>query len=361
MNVLWIPIFSMRSYDTGKYAILKDGNFQLTLARVLASDFDELTIAIPEDNSDIEEFKNQTRDVMAGKNVQFVNLKYGENAVETRHNFWKLNEGFFYSEFILKFDLLITDITGYSGTMSYDIPFINNFNITKLPELNRPYIDQFFETDLKNIEASLFTTVINPRQREYILEVAPHLKDKVIAYTKVAHYSLMPSDHKTRLFDTAFSMRTIFWPFRISDKAYKWDAFLDMFIENKLDKRYTIVITDPNDSYKGDHKFVKKIKLSKQEYYEYLRKCPIIVMLDEIDTVLHPGTIEFFFHGCNVITLPNELVGNEHQVESISQIPQKLNELGYNSPTNTRDFVYWPNEVSVHYNKNNIEQCVQNS
>jgi hypothetical protein len=364
MNVLWLPIFSMRSYDTGMYSILKDGNFQLTLSRILASDFDSITVAYPTDSSDFEEFEQRVADLANGRNIYFQPMHYGANAVETREKFWTLNYDFFYSELILDYDLLITDITGYAGTMSYDIPFINNFNITKLPELDRPYIDKFFETDIKNIEAeaSLFTTVINPRQREYILQVAPHLKDKVVAYTKVAHYDLMPTgDHKTRVFDTAFSMRTIFWPFRISDKAYKWDQFLEMFIENKLDKRYKIVITDPNDSYKGDHKFVKKVKMTKDEYYEYLLKKPIIVMLDEIDTVLHPGTIEFFFYGCNVITLLNELVGNEHQVESISQIPQKLNELGYNSPTNTRDFVYWPKEVSEHYNKNNIEQCVQNS
>lgn len=362
MHVLFIPIFSMRSYDTGKYSILKDGNFQLTLSRILASDFDEVTVTVPVDSSDFVEFVQRVGAIAGDRAIHVKPMQYGENAVDTRHTFWKLNEAFFYSERVLDFDLLITDITGYTGTMSFDIPFINNFNITKLPELDRPYIDQFFETDLKNMEAALFTTVINPRQREYILQVAPHLKDKVIAYTKVAHYDLMPTgDHKTRVFDTAFSQRTIFWPFRISDKAYKWDQFLEMFIENKLDKRYKIVITDPNDSYKGDHKFVKKVKLSKQEYYEYLLKKPIIVMLDEIDTVLHPGTIEFFFYGCNVITLLNELVDNEHQVETISQIPQKLNELGYNSPTNTRDFVYWPKEVSEHYNKNNIAKCLPNS
>lgn len=360
MNVLWIPIFSMRSYDTGKYAILKDGNFQLSLSRILASDFDSITIAVPTDASDFVEFVSRVGAIAGDRAIYVKPMHYGENAVETRHKFWTLNHDFFYSELVLDFDLLITDITGYAGTMSYDIPFINNFNITKLPELNRPYIDQFFETDIKNMEAALFTTVINPRQREYILEVAPHLKDKVIAYTKVAHTSLMPSDHRTRVF-TADQARTIFWPFRISDKAYKWDAFLEMFIENKLDKRYKIVITDPNDSYKGDHKFVKKVKMSKQEYYEFLQKKPIVVMLDEIDTVLHPGTIEFFYYGCNVITLLNELVGNEHQVMDIQQIPLKLNELGYNSPTNTRDFVYSYNEVSVHYNKNNIAKCLQNS
>jgi len=358
MNVLWLPIFSMRSYDTGQYAITKDGNFQLTLSRILASDFDELTVAVPHDCSDFDEFKAQTKEAMSGKNIQFVRLHYGENAVDTRNKFWKLNEGFFYSHYILNFDLLITDITGYTGTMSYDIPFINNFNVTKLPELNRPYIDQFFETDIKNMEAALFTTVINPRQREYILEVAPHLKDKVIAYTKVAHYSLMPSDNKTRIFTP---LRTIFWPFRISDKAYQFDAFVEMFEREKLHKRWKLVITDPNDSYKGDHKFITKMKLSKAEYYEMLQKKPVVVMLDDIDTVLHPGTIEFFVYNCPVITLRNELVNNALQAESIDHIPQVLADMGYNDLTNVRDFYYVGSEVSTIYNKNNIAKCLPNS
>lgn len=357
MKTLWLPIFSMRSYDTGQYAITKDGNFQLTMARILASDFDELVIALPDDCSDFDEFKAQTKDATEGKNITFVRLRYGSNAVDTRNMFWKLNEDFFYSEAILDFDLLITDITGYTGTMSYDIPFINNFNVTKLPELDRPYIDQFFDSDIKNMEAALFTTVINPRQREYILQVAPHLKDKVIAYTKVAHTSFMPSDHKTRPFTPS---RTIFWPFRISDKAYKFDAFLEMFEREKLYQKFKLVITDPNDSYKGDSKHVTKVKLSKAEYYEMLQKNPIVVMLDDIDTVLHPGTIEFFVYNCNVITLPNELVNNVLQVESIDHIPQVLFDLGYNNNTNVQDFYYGYKEVSTIYCKDFVSKCVPN-
>lgn len=373
MHTLWVPIFSMRSYESGKYAIMKDGNFQLTLARILASDFDEITLALPlkEDISDFDEFYDRqdrylTLNKVVSSNrpkINFVHLKYGANAVETRKHFWKDNRDFFYSEAVLDFDLLVTDITGYPGTMSFDLPYINNFNITKLPELDRPYIDQFFDEDLRSIKESLFTTMINPRQAEYIAEVRPDLKDKVIADTKVAHDAMLPRFYKLDdPFGTAKSAnRDIFWPFRISDKAYKFEECMDAIVKAGLHRRYKITITDPNDTFVGElaekYKFIKKVKLSKAEYYEMLNTQPVVIMLDEIDTVLHPGTIEFFHYKCKVITLLSELLPHENMVKTVDRIPQKLLSLVYNAEgTNISGFKYGYGEVSNLYNKNNIEK-----
>jgi len=353
LKVLWVPIFSMRSYDTGQYAINKDGNFQLSLSRILASNFDSIVIAVPYDCSDFYEFHARIKPLVNGRDITFKFLKYGANAVETRRTFWKDNQDYFFSEDILDFDLLITDISGYEGTMSYDIPFINNFNITKLPELNRPYIDEFFEQDLRSMKAALFTTVINPRQRDYILEVEPILADRVFAYTKVAHWHLMPQNHQTRLYKPN---RTIFWPFRISDKAYKFNEFLEVFEASKMHKRFELVITDPNDSFTGEQPYIKKIKPSKDEYYKILQDMPIVIMLDDIDTVLHPGTIEFFHYGCQVITFENDLLPHKNMVHSIEDIPAKLQAIEYDRPSMI-NFVYGPSEISTLYCKEFVEKC----
>jgi hypothetical protein len=347
----------MRSYDTGKYALLKDGNFQLTMSRILASNFDHITVVLPNDVSDFSEFTEELWDRFGRMDIEFKFLQYGANAVETRKEFWKLNRDFFFNEEILEFDLLITDITGYSGTMSFDIPFINNFNVTKLPELDRPYIDEFFEVDVANMRKALFTTVINPRQRDYIIECVPDLKDKVIAYTKVAHDEMMPTDHKTKLL---FENHKIFWPFRISDKAYQFNEFLEMFIKNELYKNHELIITDPNDSYKGSHDFVTVYKPTKEMYYKILQTRPIVIMLDDIDTVLHPGTIEFARYGCNLITYENKLLNNEYQIKTIDDIPGILSKLGYNTRTNLFAFVYMHHELSTIYCKEFVNKCLQN-
>lgn len=362
----------MRSYDTGTYSILKDGNFQLTMARIIASDFDELIVTLPLRCEDYQQFINQNWSWIKEKNIRFRFLKYGENAVETRKNFWNDNQDYFYSELFREFDLLITDITGYD-LYRFGVPYINNFNITKLPELNRPYIDQFFDLDIKSMELALFTTVINPRQRDYVLEVAPHLKDKVYAYYKVAHNKLMPDFYDEIInkvyneldffrSEALYQSTEIFWPFRISDAAYKFQEAMDVLVKNNLHTKYKVTITDPNDSFTGEmakkYPFVNKVKLNKQEYYRKLNEHPIVIMLDDIDTVLHPGTIEFFHYFCQVITFKSNLLPSRFMIESMEDIPQMLEEVVYNPYPGGKHychyFVYYGDEVSKHYNKNNI-------
>lgn len=346
MNVLFIPIYSMRSYETGKYSILKDGNFQLTMARAIASGFKDILITVPTDSSDFEEVL-QRFEHLAPK-IGFVQAIYGKNAVETRELFWPLNHGWICAQHELEYynrsptDLLISDITGYPGK----IPVAYNFNITKLPELDRPYIDKFFETDLQSIERSLFTTVLNPRQREYILEVRPDLIDKIIVNTKCAHEDLLPN---IRVWPA--NPFTIFWPFRISDKAYKWTQFVQAFEQQKLyELGYTVTITDPNDSIDLLPSWVNKIKPTKEEYYQILASQPIVVMLDEIDTVLHPGTIEFFHYGCPVITLMTNLIDNLNTIPDLRWLSRAIDDLEYNQVDMT-PFVYKHNEVDSLYNE----------
>lgn len=338
MNVLFIPIYSMRSYETGKYAVLKDGNFQLTMARVLASNFDRVFVAIPEDLSDLDDLTERFKD---SPHVYFTQMKYGANAVATRDFFWISNTELMKS-LELNVDLIISDITGYTGQK----PVVYNFNITKLPELDRPYIDRFFEQDLKSIEQSLFTTVINPRQREYILEVRPDLLDKVIVNTMCAHTDLLPKFPKRKPVE-----KLVFWPFRISDKAYQWSEFLEAFEEQGLhEEGYVVLCTDPNDTLECDKSFVMSKKLSKEEYYQMLSAQPIIVMLDDIDTVLHPGTIEFFHYKCPVITYPSDLIQTLNTIPDLRWLRKAIEDLEYNDVGITR-FVYQAGDVDSFYNK----------
>lgn len=332
----------MRSYDTGKYSILKDGNFQLAMARVLASDFDEVFVALPDDAADYDETLAK---FAAFEHVYFSGMKYGVNAVATRDMFWVANHELV-SNFEASADLIVTDISGYPGK----IPVVYNLNITKLPELDRPYIDRFFEQDLKSIENSLFTTVLNPRQREYILEVRPDLLDKVIVNTRCAHELLLP-EHKTPL--KAVVEKLVFWPFRISDKAYQWEQFLEAFKEQGLDEQgYVVFCTDPNDTLECYESFVMTKKLTKDEYYTMLASRPIIVMLDDMDTVLHPGTVEFLYYKCPVLTFPAEIYKNENAILDLSELRDALEDLSYNVvDTQIRHFVYSADDVDPFYNK----------
>jgi hypothetical protein len=338
MNVLWIPIFSMRSYETGEYAAMKDGNFQLTMSRVLASNFDQVFVAVPDDTSDLDQVTERFKE---HPHVFFVQMKYGANAVATRDFFWVANVDLM-KGLEANVDVVISDVTGYTGSK----PVVYNFNITKLPELNRPYIDRFFETDLKSIEQSLFTTVLNPRQREYILEIRPDLLDKVIVNTKCAHADLLP-DHKVWAADP----KMIFWPFRISDKAYMFAEFIEAFEELELYKDgWTVVTTDPNDTMVVTRPYITQIKPTKEQYYRILASQPIVVMLDDIDAVLHPGTIEFFHYGCPVITFSSHLIPNLNTIPDLRWLRKELEDLEYNR-VDISPFVYAAGEIDSLYNK----------
>lgn len=348
---LFIPMFSMRSYETGQYAVLKDGNFQLVMARALASDFRFVTVAIPEVCSDyLDLMALYKRKPITNKMISFVKMKYGKNAVETREQFWELNASDIKLwEMSLLHDLIISDITGYKKHEFGFKNIIYNFNITKLPELNRPYIDKFFEQDLKSIEDSLFTTVINPRQREYILEVRPDLMPKIIAHTKVAHERLLPKGM------AGTKPNIIFWPFRISDKAYQFEQFLEAFEEQGLDKDgWIIVVTDPNDTLQTDAPFVMKVTPSKEQYYQVLSTRPVVVMLDDIDTVLHPGTIEFLYYKCPLITYNSKLIQNPNAIDNLSELSTALDNLVYTA-IDYKPFVYGLTEVDQYLNVTYID------
>jgi len=341
MKALFIPIYSMRSYATGKYAILKDGNFQLTMARVLASNFNQIFVTVPDDASD---FAETLKRFESFKNVFFIKARYGANAVESRQLFWIENDKLIQS-FEQAVDVVISDITDYAGPKSV----IFNFNITKLPELDRPYIDRFFDRDLKSIERSLFTTVLNPRQREYILEVRPDLLSKVFVNTKCASERLLPN-----YYTESIDEKVIFWPFRISDKAYRWEQFLSAFVDQRLHEQgWTIITTDPNDTLKSSDWFITNRKLVKVEYYAMLQAKPIVVMLDDIDKVLHPGTIEFFHYGCPVITYPATLIDNPNTIVDLSSLSAALAALSYN-PVDVSAFVYKKGELDSYYQEDVI-------
>lgn len=346
MRVLWVPIFSMRSYETGKYAILKDGNFQLTLARALASDFERITLCIPSEVSDLVEFQDRLKQLDA-QHIELLQCRYGANAVETREMFWRENPAL--TTGLSGYDVVISDITSYPG----ELPVIYNFNITKLPELDRPYIDKFFDQDLASMKQSLFTTVLNPRQRDYILEIWPELLDKVIVHTKCAHEALLP---QIAGFGHPGDPQLIFWPFRISDKAYRWSEFLVWFEATGLAADgYHVLITDPNDTAKDLPSFVTRQKLSKDEYYEMLCEQPIVVMLDDIDTVLHPGTVEFLHYGCPVIAFDAKLIDNPNSIVDLNELGYAVRNVVYDTFDQARwrshRFVYGSSEVDQFYNE----------
>ena len=79
-------------------------------------------------------------------------------------------------------------------------------------------------------------------------------------------------------------------------------------------------------------------------------------MLDDIDTVLHPGTIEFFYYGCPTITFGAKLLHNPNAIPTIDMLASALSDdiINYDRRADLTPFVYSIGEIDMLYNKRNM-------
>lgn len=298
MNFI-VPIFSMRSHETGMYDILKDGNFQLHINRASPGDM----VVVPTNS-----VKNYYG-ILDRLGLTYIELSYPENAYASRKEFWNKNQEAI--DLILdglphKFTLIV-DITGYKGRH----PYIFNSNITKDPEVSRPYIDEFIEVDVETVNNSEYTTVLNESQKTTL--VANGAKaDKISVCTKVIRPGVPELLRNGNKYEVPFMPGSwIFHPFRISDKCYDFERVL----RETKEQGYFLVITDPNDSYvhTKENRHVVVIKPSKEEYYSILANGVEIMYHEDPSKVFHPGLAEFIYFNAKIYSdynmpLINDLV-----------------------------------------------------
>lgn len=283
MNLI-VPMYSMRSYKTGKYSLLKDGNLQLHLNRHQKGD----VIVIPhslqcEDSEELQEYF---------PDIIFEEAVYQENAYKSRKTFWEYNT--FMVDSLANFyncDAVVSDITGYKGAF----PVFFNFNITKDPKHPREYIDEFIQEDVDSVNRSIYTTVLNKCQKDVLVSHGA-LSDKIIVTQEVITPGVPEKFMQQSCIDFDWK-NTIFFPFRISDKCYDFDYVYHTCKMYDL----KLVITDPNDSWdKEKYPDCELLKLNKSEYYHALKAKPNIIYEENPEKVFHPGLAEFIYFKCNV-------------------------------------------------------------
>lgn len=298
---LHVPIYSMRSYETGLYDVSKDGNFQLHLSRMQSDDL----ILVPYNSIGIETFIETG--YLKKEQVVIMNC-YGSNAYETR----KL----FVSNILLgaavefrtlqhlklncirgNLDAIVTDITGFHGAK--DVFF--NFNITKDPNNPKYYIDEFIESDLKSIERSIFTTVLNQNQKDYLVSLGAN-PDKIKVCHKVINRSLLSLYEN----DPGFKEQPIdgiFFPFRLTDSCYKFDEAIKYASLYNLN----LYVTDPNQSLSDDTllqncTIVKLDNVTKTSFYSILKSRPKVCYYENPSRCYHPGLAELIHYNIEFIS-----------------------------------------------------------
>lgn len=278
-------MFSMYSRETNKYSLLKDGNFQLHLARANKNDI----FIIPNNCYDFDEFLSTT---MLDKR-RFLELELPVSAVNIRETFWEQNEDFIFNLLDKhRITQIVCDMTGASQRILDKVEVCYNLNISYDPENPRPYIDKFLERDVEGINKSLETYVLNEAQVKPLVDAGADIR-KIVVRKDVVNKRLL--DSMACGDPIILRKNEVFFPFRLTDPCYKFEEL----VKNNPDT--TFIVTDPNDTVKNfSYKNIRVRKLSKSEYYRTLKGQPRMFYYEDPSKVFHPGLAELIHFKCKI-------------------------------------------------------------
>lgn len=306
-NVLFIPVFSMRDYKTGKYKLTCDGNMARILSIVYSSQLNNCMITIPrKERLDLDDFKHLTvklRDKKIEDKITFrYDDGYGENAKETRSsksfNFIKEKDMYDSFDYIISEPQQVTE------------ELIKHFDNTKLI---------YWCVASETISYSPWFT------REY-KEVDKWIASKILticATSSQVNY-LNGKSVKGEFYLPEFSkMKIIFFPFRISDESYKWKLFVSM-VNNLIDegaKNFRVLYTDPNNSSSDLSDVFIKVQADFPIYIAILKGQPIIPYFENANEIKHISIEEMAMYNCNIICYKTDeikcknitMVNNDHE------------------------------------------------
>lgn len=302
-KVLFIPVYSMREYTTGKYKLLNDGNMNRVISKVFSAKPKKATILIPEVSNiaDFEELKKFISNCGLSQIISFVECNgYKENANATRKT---VNEFLsIYKELKTKisFDLIVSEPNFLTSVMSlsdeYHEEIIYWCVASKTSTYSPWFVEEFAALD-KVIAEKVKTAVLTKTQVEY-------LQGK----------SFVDSNfYCPELFD----YKTIFFPFRLSDKSYHAEEFKNAINELLSEgvSGFKVLFTDPNESNIFEENGVfKKVSSDKDVYLSILKSKPIIPYFEDSNNVLHISIFEFMYYGCDVIMFENDNIKYEKSI-----------------------------------------------
>lgn len=318
-KILLIPVVSMRSYDSGRYNLMADGNISRIVSKLAISDFDEATILIPKKVDGIKELNNLLMKVTNGKKINFLFCSgYGKNAGETRESILNFCE-YFETENI-KFE-------------SYDRILIEPNNLTL-------YLINEYKYDKNILDKMIYwcpvsTTVgFTPNFiKKFALidkEIASYIKVAAATKSQVEYLGGLSFVDKSFYEPKVFDYKTIFFPFRLSDPCYHSEEF-KMIVDSLKDKyNFKVLYTDPNDSgLFDDNDIFVKVPSQKEVYIQILKSKPIIPYFENSNDVLHISIHEFAYYGCDVIMFKNDSIHFDtgHEVNNIQEAAKEIEKL----------------------------------
>lgn len=312
-SVLFVPIYSARSYETGIYNLALDGNMARIVSMILMGKPGKATILIPENTINLDVISRQ----LNGINVNFIRCNaYGENAYATRMN------GLRFADFINSrfgpddFDILVLEpntlLLLNDKLLTFRHAKIIYWCVASETSKGTPWFVEKFANIDKKI-ANMFPT-------ECVLQTQVEALDGLSYVDEKGFYD--PSQ---------FDYDTIFFPFRLTDQNYHSEDVKNAI--QKLKKicrsRFKVLYTDVNDSgrfYEDPNTFVK-VSSQKEVYIEILKAKPIIPYFEDTNVLTHINIHEMIYYGCRLIMFENETYkgyDNVTFIKDICELPEEL-------------------------------------
>ncbi len=309
-KVLYIPMYSMREYDTGFYNLAADGNVTRFISKLSSCHGVDLTIAMPISVRNFHYFKSLLELlVQAGCLCSYeliVTDAYGVNAKETR-----LNEEKWFN--------VITDLLREEA---YQVILFEPNNIGKflngkdnviywcpvssVKGKSIPFIDEFFQQDLEN--SKNFKMYVCSKKQ---LELFPN------AFLDNDMFNPELFINENELDRIKLNRWFVFHPFRQSDPGYQTQMIFDL-LHKEFFNEALVLYTAPNN-FEIQSK-VNKIRVSsdRKTYYSILKTKPIVIYLENPDEIMHVGLLEFLHFGCHLIYPKNETFIQEFKLGELS-------------------------------------------
>lgn len=309
-NILLVPIISMRSYETGKYNLMADGNISRIISKLASSKFKKATILIPANNQGLEELNILVNKVIGKEKINFIECDaYGENAGQTRK---EINKFMPYLEDSSQYDIILIE----PNMLTYELIKHKNKIVDKLifwcpvsatTGFTPKFINEYSLID-KYISEHIPVAVATKSQKDF-------LKGK--------------SFIDENFYDASyFDYATIYFPFRLSDPCYHAEEFKKVVI-NLKNKGYNfrVLYSDPNESgIFDDSDIFVKVPPQKEVYTQILKSRPIIPYLENSNDVLHISIFEFLHYRCDIIQFKNDNITSIYctDIESINELEKAL-------------------------------------
>lgn len=306
--VFYFPIVSMRSHKTGKFDLSKDGNINRALSFFNKTNVKFLTIklAIAESDLDVDGYSVFLKWIRAlersrGAEIQilFEEFSLFENAYDQRFSIgpWDvrlLNEG---EDNVIIYER--ESIGSYLRAnhkliMDRQTIFWSPVSATKdnigcsIPS----FLADFEGIDRKLAKSADLVIVSTKKQKDYFDE----LNKNIVVFNDFIDFSivgdpLVIKDLQRKINEESLTKTIIYFPFRLSDKGYKFQEVLDV-CEGKNVK---IVVTDPNDTLKDfdtSKVNIEKVSSNRDVYYTYLQSNVVVPYLEDLSKIWHASANE---------------------------------------------------------------------